>query len=113
MKRWEHGFLPYADNLVNVIIYRHGAGGEEAAAVKEEIRRVLVPGGVAAIRKQGNDGLIAAFSNPLKELENGWVLFTEPTRTDTDDWSHWLHGADGNPVAADQVSASMGRRPVL
>ena len=104
VKRWEHGFLPYADNLVNVIIYRYGAGGEEAAAVKEEIRRVLVPGGVAAIRKQGNDGLIAAFSNPLKELENGWVLFTEPTRTDTDDWSHWLHGADGNPVAADQVS---------
>ena len=40
VKRWKHGFLPYADNLVNVIIYRHGAGGEEAAAVKEEIRRM-------------------------------------------------------------------------
>jgi len=103
-KWWTHAFLPYADNLVNVIIYRDAPRGADPATTAKEIRRVLAPGGVAVIRSQGAGRLIARFGASLSKVDDDWRLFTKPAPKDTDSWSHWLHGADGNPVAADTVS---------
>ncbi|RMD63766.1 MAG: hypothetical protein D6826_04085, partial [Alphaproteobacteria bacterium] len=68
--------LPYADNLVNLIV------SEKKTTVPEaEILRVLRPLGVAFI-----DG---------RRLVKPWPK-------DIDEWSHFLHGPDNNAVAHDK-----------
>ncbi len=77
--------LPYADNLVNVSVVR----GPSSVA-EEEVLRVLRPGGVALFTT--NNGH-AATDKTLK-----------PWPAEIDEWSHWEHGADGNPVSMDSVA---------
>jgi len=71
--------LPYADNLVNLVV------SENLQDVPfSEVMRVLRPGGVAYI-------------------ENGdqWRMQVKPWPNNIDDWSHYLHDASNNAVAAD------------
>jgi len=79
-KLWTGGVLPYVDNLVNVVVVLAGASCDEA-----ELLRVLVPGG-RACRGAAADNVV-----------------TKPWPRDIDEWSHYLHGPDGNPVAEDHV----------
>jgi outer membrane protein assembly factor BamB len=79
---WDDGRLPYTDNLVNLVIVEPGARVEEA-----EILRVLVPGGAARL---------ASADGPPRRLSKPW-----PEAMDA--WTHWRHGADGNPVSRDRV----------
>jgi len=73
--------LPLVDNLVNLVV------GEDLGNVPtEEIERVLAPGGVAYL-KTGNK----------------WTKTVKPRPGEIDDWTHYMHGADGNAVAADTV----------
>jgi len=69
--------LPYADNLINILV----AAGP---VPQEETARVLAPLG-------------AAFD------ANGKPLFQKPWPKDIDEWTHYLHGPDGNAVARDRV----------
>ncbi len=81
---WNGERLPYADNLVNLVICERP---EVAAAVPmPEIMRVLVPGGVACIRRNGK-----------------WTRTVKARPDNTDEWTHFLHGPDGNAVAHDAV----------
>lgn len=75
--------LPYVDNLVNLIVADDISGVSE-----KEIMRVLTPRGVALIR----DG------KSWRRLEKAWPK-------NIDEWTHYLHGADGNAVAKDDVVA--------
>jgi outer membrane protein assembly factor BamB len=73
--------LPYADNLVNLLIMK-----ESPASVPEaEIMRVLVPGGKALLGKR-------------------WV--SKPWPASIDEWTHYLHGPDNNAVVQDTVVAA-------
>ena len=73
--------LPYADNVVNLLV---------ASRLEEvgmgEVMRVLVPGGMAYV----NTGGI-------------WEKTIKPWPAEMGQWSHHLHGADGNPVTADRL----------
>ena len=82
--------LPYAENMVNLLV------SEDLGAVSmDEVMRVLVPRGVAYVRKGGGPG--------RRSLgEGGWTKTVKPWPADIDEWTHWLHGADGNAVAEDQ-----------
>ena len=80
MRCWPEDFLPYADNLVNLLVVE-GA----APPPMSEVMRVLAPLGVACIKDR-----------------DGWQVTTKPWPGDIDEWTHWLHAADGNPVAKDQ-----------
>ncbi len=72
--------LPYAENMVNLLV------SEDLDKVTmAEVMRVLVPNGVAYIRSEGK-----------------WTRTVKPWPEDIDEWTHWLHGADGNAVAADR-----------
>jgi outer membrane protein assembly factor BamB len=72
--------LPYADNLVNLIV-TEGLGGPIS---NEELLRVLAPGGV------------------LYRMHGGSAEKTvKPWPKDIDVWTHYLHDASGNAVAAD------------
>ncbi|MFA7004383.1 MAG: PQQ-binding-like beta-propeller repeat protein, partial [Verrucomicrobiia bacterium] len=76
--------LPYTDNLVNLLVVNDGS-----RIPKEELLRVLVPRG-------------AVFSaNPNSKIQN--PKLQKPWPADIDEWTHYLHGADGNAVANDRV----------
>ncbi len=67
--------LPYADNLVNLIVCEDASLLDPA-----EVQRVLAPGGTAYLG----------------------ASLTRKARPDTiDEWTHYLHDASGNPVAHD------------
>ncbi len=71
--------LPYIDNLVNLIVCE-----EDFEVEEQEILRVLSPLGKAFVKKDGK-----------------WKSFSKPWPEDIDEWTHYLHGADGNAVAKD------------
>ncbi|HUT09693.1 MAG TPA: PQQ-binding-like beta-propeller repeat protein [Thermoguttaceae bacterium] len=73
--------LPYVDNLVNLVV------AEELGEVSTaEVMRTLAPLGVAYIR-QGD----------------AWIKTVKPWPKEIDEWTHYLHGADGNAVANDRT----------
>jgi SAM-dependent methyltransferase len=75
------GSLPYVDNLVNLVVSEHLGG-----ISMEEVMRVLAPNGVACIKKGGR-----------------WTKTVKPWPKEIDEWTHYFHDADGNPVAQDSV----------
>lgn len=53
--------------------------------------------------------LISKIEYPTTDLGNGYVICRKPRSAELGDWSHWLNGADGNPVANDTVSGPPSR----
>jgi SAM-dependent methyltransferase len=76
---WQSGQLPYADELVNLVIAETPEFTTEA-----EMLRVLVPGGVLCIKRDGR-----------------WTKTVKPWPDEIDQWTHFLHDASNNAVAAD------------
>ena len=81
--QWGGRTLPYADNLVNLVVVQ---AREDLSDT--ELLRVLAPGGVALVRKQSQ-----------------WERISKGRPEAMDEWTHYLHGADGNPVADDSIVA--------
>ena len=73
--------LPYADNLVNLLV------SEDLGEVPmAEVIRVLVPRGAAYVK-----------------AEDGWKRIIKPWPDEIDEWTHYLHGPDGNAVSHDST----------
>ena len=92
ISEWDGKHLPYADNLVNVLVLTN----VEYRVPNEEIVRVLAPRGVAIFnhRKSGIK------SQPLA-IEGGWYAYRKPVPSDVDEWTHYLHSPGNNAVAND------------
>jgi len=73
--------LPYADNLVNLIVAEDLGG-----LAPEEAMRVLAPGGAICVKKDGR-----------------WSKTVKPRPEEIDEWTHYAHDASGNAVAHDDV----------
>ncbi|MBI1375373.1 MAG: PQQ-binding-like beta-propeller repeat protein [Phycisphaera sp.] len=73
------GRLPYIDNLVDLVVV-----DDAKAVTKDEVTRVLRPGGVAYLQSGG-----------------GWTKLVKPRPDDIDEWTHFLHDATGNAVSQD------------
>ena len=72
--------LPYIDDLVNLVV------AEDLGEVsRDEVVRVLCPGGVACIKQEGT-----------------WTKTVKPWPDELDEWTHWLHGPDNNAVSSDR-----------
>jgi outer membrane protein assembly factor BamB len=81
VEQWGQSRLPYGDNLVNLLIV------EELGPVPmREVMRVLVPGGVAYVKRG-----------------SAWRKEVKQRPQETDEWTHYLHDASGNAVAHDEV----------
>ncbi len=78
---WSATFLPYAEDLVNVVV----ASDPDDLSV-EEVRRVLVPGGVALLRRGDR-----------------YTRIKKPRPETIDDWTHLLYDAGNNAVSHDGV----------
>ncbi|MBD3267100.1 PQQ-binding-like beta-propeller repeat protein [bacterium] len=79
VKPWTGKKLPYAENLVNLLVCETSGG-----QLQSEIQRVLAPGGVALIRD--NDS---------------WRKIVKPWPDEIDQWTHYLHGPGNNAVGQD------------
>jgi len=88
-ERFSGARLPYADNLVNLIVVE--APGKVGM---DECLRVLVPDGVAYVRQAGGSARRGGD-------EGGWKKTVKPRPADIDEWTHFLHDAGGNAVARD------------
>ena len=73
--------LPYTDNLVNLVVAK-----QLGKITMDEVKRVLAPRGVAYVKQ-----------------DDQWTATVKPWPQEIDEWTHYLHGADGNPVAQDTV----------
>lgn len=78
---WNGHSLPYADNMVNLLVVE-----DPVDAPQCELMRVLAPLGVLMTR----DG-------------DGWSKTVKPWPDEMDQWTHYFHKADGNPVAQDDL----------
>jgi len=78
--------LPYADNLANLVVAEDLGG-----VIRAEAMRVLAPGGVLYAKQDGR-----------------WTKSVKPQPKNTDEWTHYLHDAGGNPVAHDDVVGPPG-----
>jgi len=81
--RLSAGRLPYIDNTVNLVV------AEELGEVPmDEVLRVLCPNGAAYVKQDGT-----------------WTTTVKPRPKEIDEWTHYMHAADGNAVAHDSVVA--------
>ncbi|NLS98012.1 MAG: PQQ-binding-like beta-propeller repeat protein [Planctomycetaceae bacterium] len=79
--------LPYAENLVNLIVAEQLGDVSETEAI-----RVLAPNGMLCVKKDGE-----------------WVRTVKPRPKDIDEWTHYAYDASNNAVAHDEVVAPPGR----
>jgi len=77
--RWNGKRLPYADNLVNLLIVDC-----REDLTDSEIMRILAPDGVAYVKSDDN-----------------WNKRKKPWPEEIDEWTHFLHGPNNNAVAED------------
>jgi outer membrane protein assembly factor BamB len=79
-ERFDGKALPYIDNFVNLLV-----ADDLGAVPMEEVKRVLVPYGVALV-KQGGE---------WKKTTKGWS-------DQLDEWTHYYYSARGNAVSKDK-----------
>jgi len=81
VERFDGKTLPYADNLVNLLV------AEDLGQVPmAEVMRVLAPNGVAYVKK-----------------EDKWSKTVKPRPRNIDEWTHYMYDASNNAVARDTV----------
>jgi len=107
---WEETRLPYAGNLINVVVIPAAGRVAERGLVPQDVERVLAPLGTAFVAdpdaagewaaKLGDDGRLQSL--PV-DAGVAWRAFRKPWPAEIDQWTHYLHGPDGNPVAQDTV----------
>lgn len=110
--------FPYAENLINLLIVDNFPKVKKKEFSINEILRVLCPLGTAYLGDSGISSTASAEwieelkaslrSSGIENLtvinKNGiWLKIVKPWPSDIDEWTHYLHGADGNPVARDRV----------
>lgn len=118
VERGEFKKLPYADNLVDIVVVPNLTEQKYTRLSVTEILRVLRPKGIAlfglAAREAGGSPTERDLALWLRgsglddfELQAGlpgvWARVVKPEPAGVDDWSHWQHGPDNNPASNDQV----------
>jgi len=100
------GRLPYRENLVNAVLVSRGVDLKPGEAL-----RVLAPLGTMAY-ETGRDAQHREVIATIKRMatvsskvnmSSDWAMTTKLWPKEIDEWGHFLHGADGNPVAQDTV----------
>ncbi|MFH1761069.1 MAG: methyltransferase domain-containing protein, partial [bacterium] len=110
--------LPYADNLINIIIIDDIIRLAKYELPIQEIMRVLCPNGILYI---GQSSLITKMvieqtriETTIKALgindyslinKNGiWARIIKPRPADMDEWTHWLYNSGHTRVSKDGIS---------
>lgn len=108
--------LPYADNMVDLVLATCLTDGLMKQLSLVEVARVLRPEGKAILgsprRGDGpNADQLRTWLEPVGNVSGEvrtdafgtWLVVTRPPIQGVDAWSHWEHAPDNNPVSTDQV----------
>ena len=107
--------LPYADNMVDLIVATCLTEDTLGQLQQSEVNRVLRPGGKAILGSTDKAGVstrqlrawveaeVLLFAEVREDAFGRWAVGTKPTPMGMDDWSHWEHAPDNNPVSNDQL----------
>ncbi len=90
--------LPYADNFVDLLVVSDAGAGVKAL----EVSRTVRPRGWAMIR-DATELAVALERLGFESVaaDDDWKLVRKPALSTADDWSHWYHDPDNNPVSTD------------
>lgn len=111
--QWDGENLPYAENLLNLIVIDNWAHLDSLGLTVEEVGRVLAPLGTAIIGDSPSGGTLwldnvkadaVSMGLEVEEVftqDGTWIRLTKPWPEEIDEWTHYLHDCDGNPVADD------------
>ncbi|HUW62676.1 MAG TPA: PQQ-binding-like beta-propeller repeat protein [Candidatus Bathyarchaeia archaeon] len=93
--------LPYADGIIDLLVVEDGSLGT-AKGLAADFCRVLRPKGRLVVCKSGQR---ANIPGQWKEIpaKGGLMVLEKPPVAGVDNWTHWEHGADNNPVSEDKV----------
>jgi outer membrane protein assembly factor BamB len=112
--------LPYTENLINIIVADNCRMLNNKGLSANEAFRVLTPRGIVFVgdssasssrtpnwvSRAKSELKVAGFQEIQIIKDSGiWLKATKPWPPEIDEWTHFLHGADGNPVANDSVVA--------
>jgi len=89
VEHWTEDRLPYVENLVDLVIAPDTPPDYWTNARQAEVLRALRPGG--KLYKRATNATAP------------WDVAMKPPTAGVDDWSHWEHGPDNNPVSTDTV----------
>ncbi|MBM3500722.1 MAG: methyltransferase domain-containing protein, partial [Armatimonadetes bacterium] len=103
--------LPYADRSVDLVLWTSATEEALSGSSVDEIARVLRPGGVAIVgTREGASGSAlgrwAQTGEAACEVlaEGGaWARLVKRPSPLTDEWTHWQHAPDNNPVSTDAL----------
>lgn len=87
-ERIESKSLPYTVDQANVVVVEDLAALTALGISKDDILRIVAPGGVLLIREQKQ-----------------WTRTVKPRPAEMDEWTHVTHGPDGNLVSTDKLVA--------
>lgn len=93
--------LPYADNLINLLVVSDAKLILEDKLKLEEVLRVLSPMGVACLQ-----GWVSTDAKGyiVKETIDGWSLITKPMPVGSSEWTHHGVNPSGNRVSEDTLA---------
>jgi hypothetical protein len=110
--------LPYAENLIKVVVVEDYENAVGRGLSLDEIFRVLAPCGSVYLccseySSEETEGLIdklklSGFNRAALQVrndDNKWFRAVKPWPQEIDEWTPYLHDADGNPVVEDWVVA--------
>ncbi|PCJ57956.1 MAG: hypothetical protein COA79_14380 [Planctomycetota bacterium] len=97
--------LPHAEDIVNLVVSHDLNNQLKKGLNLKELFRVLVPKGILAFQGTVSLDKLKAAGFEKTKSANSWTIVSKPTNPDTDEWTHFLHGPDGNPVSQDKIVA--------
>ncbi len=101
--------LPYAANLLTILVVADWEAAKKRGLTVAEAARAVAPLGYGCLSSPADATALAADLKSAGMVEIAFVKdparvrFIKPYPAAIDRWTHYLHGPDGNPVAADTV----------
>lgn len=91
------GSLPYADNMIDVVVMTQATKAKLLQVQVEDVLRILRPHGVAIIEAEKRSDVLTTWvgnaeSPQVETLDDdfgSWIKLRKPIPDGIDDWSHW------------------------
>ncbi len=112
IERMNAGPLPHSGNTLDLVLVPETSKEILSGLSAQEVLRALRPKGKAILRVREERGVSretledwakkASFKLArLDKALDGWFVLAKPALSGADNWSHWEHAPDNNPVSTD------------